>query len=395
MKLYFYTYLIFMSKLDNNLKMIISKYLFSNDFINLINTSSKLNTYFHTTFNYINLDADYVIPKQQIKNIINKLLNNFPNLEEIILNITSEYIYINNLNCIMENYKNLNKYLNNNFDKNIKIKFNFNQTTNLNFHNINNIKIEYYLDFIKNVIKSTNNLYIIINLYKINDNNLLEFANKYKTFKFVKIIWIKNIHEINNNSYLKLINKYKNIYYTNVEGTHLYHHDISILDNPYLKCHDNHYKISYLLNMINNFELYYNIMKLKRKLKNEPLKQLKIKYELDISYYTEFIELNYENLKRIFNNNIYIDSIYYAISNATHITFNDELFIIRNYYIIEDTEYIRIDKKETYTENMLYMFCKSIKCKENKFNYFKNYFNPMCLIKDIKSYWKINNDLKL
>ena len=386
------------SKLPVNEKMIISKYLSGNDFINLINTISKLNTYFHTTFNYINLDANYVIPKHQVKLLIDKLLSTFPNLEEIILNITSEYIYVDSLNCIMKNYNNLNKCF---ISKNIKIKINFNQLTNLNFRNIDSNRIRYYLNFIKDIIKSTNNLYIIIDAFKKNNDNLLKFANEYKLFKFVKMMWKDDIaeaneaneanetNEANTNNSLKLLNKCDNIYYTNIYGTHIYHNDISILNNPYMKCYSNFCKTPVLIEEeIDNFKSYYNIMKLKRKLNNEPFHKLKIKYELNKSYYTEFTELHYESLKTIFNDSIYINKIYNIIANATHITFNDELFTIRNYYAIEDIDYMLICKKEMENENIFYIYCKDVNCKGNT-------FNPIYLIKDINNYWKLNNDLNI
>lgn len=77
-----------MSKLDNNSKMIISKYLCGNNFTNIVSLTHNLNTYYHTTFNYITINRK--ITKQLVEKIV-KTLKQFPNLNEIVLNIVSTY----------------------------------------------------------------------------------------------------------------------------------------------------------------------------------------------------------------------------------------------------------------------------------------------------------------
>ena len=106
-----------MLKLDNNSKMIISKYLCGKNFTDFVE-AFDLYDYYFTTFNYITIDN---FNTQQPINEIKKTLWSFPNLNEIILN------FIIDSNCIN----------NDNFLENIKVYYDefkqINKTIKINF----------------------------------------------------------------------------------------------------------------------------------------------------------------------------------------------------------------------------------------------------------------------
>ena len=73
---------------------IVSKYLEYKDVNELLKINDDLKYMYHSTFEFINIPADYIMPIHQVKRIINNLKSMFPNLEEIILNFTWDYNYI-------------------------------------------------------------------------------------------------------------------------------------------------------------------------------------------------------------------------------------------------------------------------------------------------------------
>ena len=169
-----------MPKLDNNSKLIISKYLYGYQYINFINTFN-LYEYYFTTFKYIIIDIEAKISKT----IINKIINNlklFPNLNEIILNIIYYRcdIEIYELNKL-EKYYNIFKSLN----KQIKFKI---LDKNLNEYNKIFVYNAYIKgnDFLKNIFipNLLQKYYITIssvdrNTFNFNNyNNVLITVNK-------------------------------------------------------------------------------------------------------------------------------------------------------------------------------------------------------------------------
>ena len=134
-----------MNTLDNFTLQIISKYIYDFKTINnllKLNKSQNINKSFselyYTTFEIINLNCHYILTDKQVKNIVDKLINMFPNLEEIILNFNSNYdcITIDDFNnCVLANYLKFLKYTSNlgggadlglkDIEKPIKIKIQF------------------------------------------------------------------------------------------------------------------------------------------------------------------------------------------------------------------------------------------------------------------------------
>ena len=95
---------------------IISKYLYFNDLKHLLRIDPDLKYYYHTTFNFINIPSNYIVPIHQVKQIVNSLKSMFPNLEEIVLNIHGN-INIEDIDSIFANYINFEKVID---DMNLK-----------------------------------------------------------------------------------------------------------------------------------------------------------------------------------------------------------------------------------------------------------------------------------
>lgn len=208
---------------------IISKYLDFKDVEKLINISPDLKYYYHTTFELITINYDYIVPKQQVKLLINKLLSIFPNLEEIILNITSNIniIPINGFKYILSNYINFTDVIKSNFSNNINVKIQFNKP--LDFINIlydSLLDIKIYLPWILKLCKN-NNIYIyIIKLWyfsirfvKFDINYYKEVFNLIKQYSNIKfVLQINDFNDINklyshfDDNYMNYIKSLKNIY---------------------------------------------------------------------------------------------------------------------------------------------------------------------------------------
>ena len=77
-------------KFNYNELIIISKYIESDDYKNYFKTFPNINTYYHSTFNYITINENFMTFKTDI--IYNNLLKTFPNINTIIININTSKI---------------------------------------------------------------------------------------------------------------------------------------------------------------------------------------------------------------------------------------------------------------------------------------------------------------
>ena len=191
---------------------IISKYLNYRDTKNLMLIDEKVNKYFkentHTTFNYININVNYIMPKHQIFKLINKLLFTFPNLEEIILNFESN-TFLSNFENILITVNNFEKCIKN-INKNINVKVKFNGIFEL-FHKED-------VDIVEKVAKYFKSQTIYIYIWKFGHFDKLNE-------KLLDILKFKNINYVINISTIKfkkclninISNKYlfsDNLYFT-------------------------------------------------------------------------------------------------------------------------------------------------------------------------------------
>ena len=176
-----------MSKLDNNSKMIVSKYLMGKNFTDFINTFNLYNYYF-TTFNYIIIDN--YISNITIKKII-KTLQLFPNLNEIVLN----FIFIVNhlyLFHIIKYYNKFKQYL-----QNVKqIKF---RIVDENYKAYNEIYVKYdnlsfYMEFFKNVFEPNVKQKVYLTFNYSNIDVVYNYLNLRSNFE----IYTELINELRN-----------------------------------------------------------------------------------------------------------------------------------------------------------------------------------------------------
>lgn len=348
---------------------VVSKYLNFKDIENLIKINNDLKYNYHSTFEFINISTNYIIPICQIKKIINMFKLSFPNLEEIILNITSQNIRIEQFEKIKINYYNFQKY------SNLNIKINFSDTTNLYFHDLKINEIEEELNHVNEIVKNFSNLYIWWPDWKY--KKLIKLSNIHKNLNF--IVYMHEEKEIN--YFIKNINKIinKNIYYTNIYYKCIYskYPLISPFNNIYLDCKYKRLKNYNLIGSIYRFKKYYNILRLKHKINNSRFVNLFIRYEDNLN--DRNIEFTYSLLKEILNDKNYkIDELYYRLWHIQYIIYNDELFYISYNYKIDECNYMYLYKEIDDYNN------------DNKIRitYFHNAKN---LIKDIKNYWKVNN----
>ena len=176
-----------MSKLDNNSKMIVSKYLMGKNITDFINTFNLYNYYF-TTFNYIIIDN--YISNITIKKII-KTLQLFPNLNEIVLN----FIFIVNhlyLFHIIKYYNKFKQYL-----QNVKqIKF---RIVDENYKAYNEIYVKYdnlsfYMEFFKNVFEPNVKQKVYLTFNYSNIDVVYNYLNLRSNFE----IYTELINELRN-----------------------------------------------------------------------------------------------------------------------------------------------------------------------------------------------------
>ena len=242
-----------MSKLDNNSKMIVSKYLIGKDFIDFTK-AFKIQDYYFTTFNYIIINNN--ILNITIKRIIRNL-QSFTNLNEIVLNFVSlDWLYLFD---IINYYNRFKRII-----KNKQIKFRF---VNENYKAYNKIyvryqNIDYYMEFFKNIFEPN----VKQKVYLLFDNDVINDVYKYTNYNILIDLFDINKYEILNN--FEKFKKY-NIYYT-VLPNYKYKFKINkindinryfIIDNNLIKyVKPNYiYKVKYL----DDFNLYYQLFKIK------------------------------------------------------------------------------------------------------------------------------------
>ena len=287
------------SKLDTNSKMIISKYLSGKDFITFISTTPNLNTYYHTTFKYIIIPGfKKYLPNIFIKRIINNL-QNFENLNEIVLNFKQLtnllYNYKINYSIItMCNY--IKQYIN------IPIKINVLNTNGNNYdfllaqyNDLSEENFDFIIKHFKQPInilidKNTNISHIIDKfknnyefVYTIDGNENIEYVfNMYKN--------LKRIHKdlnlcfaYNDMSVKYKINELTDFYkYFAISN---FRNNIVGVKYPY------HCAFLFVSQYINLFSDYYTILKLKH---------------TDLSYLHNFITDSEHIINDIMNLNINI-----------------------------------------------------------------------------------------
>ena len=187
----------------NNLNLqIISKYLEFKDFYNLLELSNKskinkdLKYYYHTTFDFLSIPCDFIVPIHEIKILMNKL-SILSNLEEIVLNFTTNdtVINISYIECIFKNCINFHNIFNHD-GKNIKVKIKINKPIGFNkinwYTNSSWIKCAISLLSSLNIESTTIYLSLMLRINKnyLNDE-LYELIEKYKNIKFVILIIAK------------------------------------------------------------------------------------------------------------------------------------------------------------------------------------------------------------
>ena len=252
-----------MAKLDNNTKMIVSKYLCGKDFINFVSTTPKLSTYYHSTFKYIIINTRYPLSNIIIKKIIKKL-KTFENLNEIVLNFIEYNNIINDTMYWYKKYYNLFKTY-----TNIPIKI------NICDYNYKSYKYLFVKDnIVSNIIKSFKQpINILISSlsesYLKNVNLNYDLVYEFETLENIKPIF---------NKYQQIKNIYPNIklYFTynntlikaKIEEPNDFY-KYFIVNNEYYvigilkpQVYINKY-ITYL-NSIQNFKMYYELFKIRK-----------------------------------------------------------------------------------------------------------------------------------
>jgi len=353
--------------LSNIYLQIITKYIYDFKTINeLLKMNNNLKYYYYSTFEFVRLPIRYILPDSQIKKIITKLNSLFPNLNEIILNfedsnINKVYLF-EFYNYVLRNYLNFMKYLNfnKNNENNIKLKMNLKFNIYMaNFCFINGDKtfdVILLREFLKrNIINcSINILFDVNNDFKLNE--CFELYNKFKHPNLNFIIKLYDIYEYK--EFKNMDDKYKNNngFYFSYLGTDIYfNNDDDAINNIYIKNYFEKFKLSFL-NDINNFPLFYEIMKCKNKKiidKNTHLLITENKY-IDITLNNLYRNLNNINVKyiKINENLIYISKNEYY---KKYININDNVgFFNIDDKIIINCENINRSVEYSY-ENWLYV----------------------------------------
>jgi len=273
-----------MNKLSNFDLQIISKYLDYENTKELLKLNTSLRYSFDSTLNYITFkfEENIFINNNSIEQIIEKLLNIFPNLREIILNFKLEnHVNDEYSNKILFIYQNFSSVVKN---KNINIKINFNHPLHVFIdYNYTIDKFKEWLDKIVGVLK--NSIFICFGSI-CGSSELHKLCEKYKTINFVEEMVClpdeKYKDNINNTLFKPEI---KNLYYSYFSY------------QPFFKTIDEYYKNLYLYefkNIIHNvkyFPKFYSNIKIKKLLKIELLK------------YNNSIDLNLLNIEKYITSN--------------------------------------------------------------------------------------------
>ena len=373
----------------NNIDLqIVSKYIYNFETINnLLLLNNDLKYYYHTTFEIINLPSMYILTDKQVKEIVDKLIKTFPNLNEIILNFNSSesIVYFDDfIDCMLSNYLKFVKYINNIESKKsksalhpitigreapkIKIQFNFklkhyNCECLLSFQEYQPI-FDFKLYILSKMIEQKiilNNIDIIISysiINKINNNKIKFILQSFNKLKTSKINFIINLRT--NMSLDSISDEYKNIngfYFTHYSnGCYKFNNtDDEILlygDNCLLKLSQQFKLRKYII----TFPAYYEIIKL---YKNK-LNDYKTEHRYINNYVYKFINDNNKKLNR--------DEKYGNKMNGT---------VYKCINISNDICFIR--KNENY---LLYT------CDRNAGRWYELQY-------DILNYFKINNNYEL
>ena len=341
-----------MSKLDNNSKMIVSKYLIGKNFTDFVKTFD-LYDYYHTTFNYITINND--ITKQSVEKI-KKTLQLYPNLNEIVLN----FIIYSNIITYSDFLKNV-KTCYNKFKQvlqKINIKFNFISQDNKvykelyidDFYIYDNIKPFFKNIFIPNVKQK-----VYINCY-FNFDIMLN-----KEFKDYNIVLIP--YKIDINKLQNIINNYKN-------------YKIYI-------AYDNKFTFKIKAKNINNIEEYFVI-------KNNIIKGFKPRYNNKIEY-IKYFDMYYDLFKFKHINLNYLREYITNADNIINEIYEDNFIFMppAGLYIIKMYKY---GVKNIYIENVIDYNVVDIKLDLTM--YFKYINNSIIWLKCKKAHYRLYNDYK-
>lgn len=329
---------------NKNELMVISKYILPTDYQTFFKTFPNINTYYHSTFNYITIPAYFKLPIFQIKKIIENLKLSFPNVEEIILNIRG-HVHISKFNIILINYNNFKQL------SNLKVNIKFNGSFMIDLMN-DDINI---ITKISKFFNSTINIYIT-NYYNYSHVEELNFnLRNIKYIIYLQDIGLSNIENTDKN----ILNKLYFSYVNKCESM-IFKYGLFKMDE--IKSKYNALKLIDKLNYELNLKSCYEILKLKNDiLKSNVLNNhnnSKIKFKINSSialpskfrtiknFYNEFLNYKYTNdikenldLYKIycinFNNKIYnIDinkKIYKNNNFELYKSFiHDEIYLIVN-----------------------------------------------------------------
>ena len=348
------------SILDNNSKMITSKYIYGKYFTNFVK-AFKLQDYYFTTFNYIIINTfshDYklCISNSAIERI-KKTLQLFPNLNEIVLNFVSP-------SNIIDYKLKVFKYYYDKFKENIKIKINIISQSYKPYK-------EVY------VILKSEDEYIFKNIFEPNvkqkvylmptDINTYEDMLKFKDYNL-----IYELHGLAIDETEEIVNIFKNLK-LNIKYGINFEYDLKLNNindiKKYCFIQNNHIlgiktcyknKIEY----IEHFKDYYDLFKLKN---------------TNLNYLREYIT----NIDGLINN---IDKICYSGLQFYLYIIRMCKYGVKNIYIEGPIEYDIM-----YNKLCLYNYINNInaivwlKCK--KIN-IKAYHNYKKLFKEIENYIK-------
>jgi len=255
-------------KFNYNELMIISKYILPTDYHTFFKVFPNINLNYHSTFNYITINEDFI--NFQIIKKYKHLLNIFPNINTIVINITFnefKYYHANILLTIINSYNLFSKFYPNKFikinitnklftylyenDENKIIKY-LNKINKLikTKHLNDDFKMYLYIDYLtKNInydfiifIKYINN-YNDYDLSKLEDNHIFMIYNKYICNSNKCLI--RNQNDLNK----MYIHKYKNTIFKDLNGETIY-----IAQKPNIILYDYIFQIRY-------FPSFYKLMK--------------------------------------------------------------------------------------------------------------------------------------
>ena len=214
----------------NYYQQIVSKY-FTNykDYGVLFSKSQHINKLYHTTFNYLFLDARFMLSKNETKYFINLIKQKFPNVETIELNFNVRYIIsTSEIKNIIKIYKLFRK-----IDRKHKFKINI-------YKNISKFAPKYEL----NKTNLENKLYIT------SDNRRFTTSEIKIINTFHKMIELKIISNISQNNISILMSLIFTINGENEE-------DIDLLQNQPYKIICNIVSYTFSRNLLNNVDPKY------------------------------------------------------------------------------------------------------------------------------------------